>query len=331
MGARTLRFVGPRAVSVEAGDVPTPSADEVLVESRTSLVSAGTELLIYRGEAPAELPADETIESLPGDLSFPLAYGYAVVGDVREVGGAAPASLLGQTVFAFHPHESHFVAEPDEVVPVPGDVDPETAAFLPIAETAVNLVLDGTPRIGERVVVFGAGLVGQCTVAALGAFPLADLTVVEPLPARRELAERLGADETVAPAAVAESGAEDADLVYELSGTPEALDDAVDLAGYDGRVVVGSWYGRKRADLDLGGRFHRSRVSIESSQVSTIAPELRGRWDTDRRLAVAWEQLRDVPVADLVTHRVPIEEASRAYELLDVEPEETLGVLLTYR
>jgi len=85
------------------------------------------------------------------------------------------------------------------------------------------------------------------------------------------------------------------------------------------------------ADLDLGGAFHRERVSIVSSQVSTISPRLRGRWDAERRMAVAWSRLRALPVAELVTHRVPIEDAERAYELLDGEPEVALGVLFEYR
>ena len=328
--ARQLRFLEPGAVSVARHEVPTPGDDEVLVRSDTSLVSPGTELLIYRGQAPAELEADATIEALSGDLSFPLTYGYANVGTVAEVGAQVEERWLDRAVFAFHPHESHFVASPDDLVSIPADVDPETAAFLPIVETAVNLVLDAAPRLGERVVVFGAGLVGLATVSVLSSFPLDRLSVVEPLEARRSLATQFGADDAVSPEAVDGAGLDGADLLVEVSGSPAALDEAVTRCGYDGRVVVGSWYGEKRADVDLGGHFHRERVSLVSSQVSTISPELRGRWDTERRMAVAWEELDALPVESLVTHRLPIEEARRAYELLDAQPAEALGVLLTY-
>lgn len=330
MVARRLRFVAPRTVSVERREVPTPGSGEALVASERSLVSPGTELLIYRGEAPTELEADATIEALSGDLSFPLTYGYANVGTVTEVGPDVDDAWLDRSVFAFHPHESHFIAPTDALFPVPEGVDTETATFMPIVETAVNLVLDGAPRLGERVVVFGAGLVGLATISTLSAFPLAELTVVEPIPARRSLATELGADQVVSPAEIDDADIGGADLLFEVSGSPEALDDAVALCGYDGRVVVGSWYGRKRADVDLGGHFHRERVSLVSSQVSTISPELRGRWDTDRRMAVAWRRLRALPVESLVTHRLPVEEAGRGYELLDDRPEDTLGVLLTY-
>ena len=54
------------------------------------------------------------------------------------------------------------------------------------------------------------------------------------------------------------------DLIYELSGAPAALNDAIAAAAFDGRIVVGSWYGAKPATLDLGRRFHRGRVRLIS-------------------------------------------------------------------
>jgi threonine dehydrogenase-like Zn-dependent dehydrogenase len=283
---------------------------------------------------PRDRVADPTLDPLSADLSYPLKYGYATVGEVTAVGEAVAAAWRGRRVFAFNPHESHFTAAPEEVVPVPEGTDAERAALLPTAETATTLVLDGNPRVGERVVVFGAGMVGLTTASVLAAFPLERLTVIEPLDRRRRMAERVGADETLAPdraAAVGERGdPAGADLAYELSGWPATLDDAIETVGYDGRVIVGSWYGDRRADVDLGGFFHRNRVDVSASQVSTLAPPLRGRWTTDRRLDVAWDRLDALPVDDLVTHRLPIESASEAYRLLDEEPERTLQVLFTF-
>jgi len=333
MARRTLRFVGPREVDIAETELPEPGDNEVVVDTELSAISAGTELLVYRGEAPTDLPADATIDALDGDLSYPLTYGYAAVGTVVDRGPGVDASWQGRRVFAFHPHETAFPADTDALVPVP-DLPPAAAALLPTVETATNLVLDARPRVGEAAVVFGAGLVGLCTTHLLAGFPLASLTVVEPLAERRAVAEEFGADRAVSPATFERPGNErgppGADLVVELSGRPATLDDAVDAAGYDGRVLVGSWYGTKRADLGLGGRFHRNRVSVESSQVSTIAPDLRGRWTTDRRLETALDRLRGIAVDSLVSHRVPFEDAQRAYQLLDTDAPEALGVLLTY-
>jgi 2-desacetyl-2-hydroxyethyl bacteriochlorophyllide A dehydrogenase len=332
MSRRTLYFAAEREATIRERHVPGPGPEEVRMETTASAISAGTELLIYRGEAPEAMVADEALAALDGDLSLPLAYGYAAVGDVVECGQAVSDEWLGRAVFAFNPHETEFLADPDDLVEVPGGMAPSTAALLPHAETAVNFALDGHPRIGERVAVFGAGLVGLCTTSVLAEFPLAELVVVDPVDARRQLAATLGADRAVSPAeasGLSDQASQGIDLVYELSGNPDALDDAIDAVGYDGRVIVGSWYGTKRADLDLGGRFHRDRVTIESSQVSTIAPDLRGRWTTDRRLATALDHLGDIDADALVHDHVPFESAPAAYRRLDAEHPPG-GIILTY-
>jgi len=111
---------------------------------------------------------------------------------------------------------------------------------------------------------------------------------------------------------------------------PQALDEIISLTGFDGRVIIGSWYAGKRASLDLGGRFHRSRVRLISSQVSTLAPEFLGRWNKARRFEVAWEMLRAVQPERFITQRFPVGEASSAYQLLDNRPEQTIQIVLTY-
>ncbi|ELZ91285.1 putative zinc-binding dehydrogenase [Haloferax mucosum ATCC BAA-1512] len=329
MKGRAVYFVAPERIDVRDRDVPTPGPDEVRVRTQTSAVSSGTERLVYRGEAPTDLPADESIAALEGDLSFPLRYGYAAVGTVEAVGDDVSSSLLGRRVFSFNPHESHFLASPGELIQIPDDVSDEQAALLPTMETALNFVMDGRPLIGEHVVVFGQGVVGLVTTALLSQFPLGSLTAVDCIPERRELALRLGADAVSHPSSL-DAPADGADLTFELSGDPSALDDALAVTRYDGRVIVGSWYGTKSATLDLGGRFHRSRIRVESSQVSTIDPELRGRWDTERRFSLAWTHLRDHSFDSLITHRIDVEDAARAYRLLEDDPDDAVQILFTY-
>jgi threonine dehydrogenase-like Zn-dependent dehydrogenase len=100
--------------------------------------------------------------------------------------------------------------------------------------------------------------------------------------------------------------------------------------GFSGRVVIGSWYGNKNVNLDLGRHFHRSRIRMICSQVSSIAPEFSGRWIKKRRFDVAWEMIRRLKPAHFITHRYPIQEAAEAYKLLDQNPEKTIQILFTY-
>jgi threonine dehydrogenase-like Zn-dependent dehydrogenase len=202
-------------------------------------------------------------------------------------------------------------------------------------ETAVNLIQDAAPILGERVLVLGQGIVGLLTASLLGEFPLETLVTVDCYELRRRLSsvpEGLSLDPN---SSSFHNDAESllrgsADLTFELSGRPETLNDALALTGFSGRIVIGSWYGEKRAEIDLGGAFHRSRIKLISSQVSTLAPELSGRWDKARRFAAVWKALERIRPEKWITHRFPIEKAVNAYKLLDENPQETIQLVFTY-
>ena len=348
---RAVLFTAPGAVEVCTEEMAPPQGDELLIETAVSAISAGTEMLFYRGQVPPSMAADISIAGLTDTVSYPLKYGYACVGRVCDT-ARPPARQADRQLdaagkedsryyFAFHPHESHFCASPQALLPVPQGMAPAQAALLPNAETAVNLVMDGAPLVGERVLVMGLGIVGLLTTALLAQFPLAALIAVDPLPQRRRTAQRLGASQTIDPGgtdgaetlqeALADTGERrGVDLIYELSGQPSALDAAVSAAGFDSRIVVGSWYGTKPATLQLGGSFHRNRVRLISSQVSTVAPRLRSRWTKARRMESAWQLLARLPAEELISHRFPLEQASEAYRLIDSCPEQTLQVILNY-
>ena len=338
MRRHRLEFVAPGRVAVHEGPAPRPAADQVLVQTQLSAISAGTEMLVYRGQWPQGVTVDATLEALAGTFAYPLAYGYCTVGRVIATGSAVKGDWLGCRVFAFHPHENLFCAHPSILHPIPGDLDDETALFLPNMETAVNLLLDGAPLIGEQVVVIGQGIVGLLATALHARFPLASLTTLESRPLRREASIRLGAPlclDSAAPDLFARMGASpgqggQADLVYELSGNPAGLDTALSLTRPSGRVVVGSWYGSKKVNLDLGSFFHRGRLTLLSSQVSSIAPALSGRWQARRRLDVAWEMLRQVRPKTCITHRFALADAALAYALIDRSPGETIQVIFEY-
>ncbi len=197
---QSVIFQAPLQVETVAEPLPLLAANQVLVHTEVSGISAGTELLFYRGQAPTDLALDATIPALEGDIRYPLRYGYACVGTVAECGPQADRAWLGRRVFAFQPHTSHFAATPADLLPVPDGLGPEQSVLLPSMETAVNFVMDGRPVVGEHVCVVGLGVVGLLTVGLLARFPLASLTAIDPLPFRRALALRLGATAVCAPA-----------------------------------------------------------------------------------------------------------------------------------
>lgn len=318
-----------------------PGDEEVLIKTRISAISPGTELLVYCGRFPATLPLDASIQALARPFGYPLAYGYASVGQVVEIGRSAKKEWLDRLVFCFHPHESHYVVRQDRLIKLPDDIDPVDAAFLATMETAVNFLMDGRPVIGENVVIFGLGIVGLLTTALLSRLPLGNLVALDPFALRRENARVAGARIVLDPKAVATrsmeteiikpaAGEGGADLVYELSGNPAALNQALTIAGPGSRIVIGSWYGTKKAELDLGGSFHRNRIQLISSQVSTLAARFSDRWSKNRRIRVALDMIRQLKPSRFVTHRFDIRQAAEAYDLLDKRPQEAIQVVFTY-
>jgi len=331
---KKIYFTAPGQVEVRRAPLPPLARGQMLVETVCSAISPGSEMLVYRGQFPKDLA--DSHDPLSSELKYPLAYGYACVGRVVKISKEMRHRWLDRLVFAFQPHTSHFLATPDELIPLPDGMSPETACFLPNMETAVNFVQDGRPILGEKALVFGQGIVGLLTAALLTEFPLASLVTCDCYPLRREASLSQGVSDSLDPNAsdfheqarkLLPSGA---DLSLELSGSPAALDDAIALTGFGGRVVIGSWYGEKKAALDLGGTFHRSRIKIIASQVSTIMPELRGRWDKARRFEVVMDALERIQPQKWITHRFPIERAEEAYRLLDKYPEETIQVTFEY-
>lgn len=339
--ARAVVFVAPHDVEVREVDLPPPGPEEVRVEADRSAISSGTELLVYRGEISSDLPTDATIESLSGTFSYPLQYGYAVVGTVTAVGDGIDSAWRGTRVFAFHPHMTEFNIGLHDITPIPQDWPSDAATLLANLEAATNFLLDGTPRIGERVLVLGQGVLGLLTTALLSEFPLTDLITADLHQRRRTVSEQVGADISLDPMTVdiadrtrsrvdAGNGPDGVDVTFELSGNPSALETAIDATGYGGRIMIGSWYGTKPVEVPFDGRFHRSRIRLQSTQVSTIDPTLRGRWTRSRRLETVRQWLPRIETDPLVTHRFRLDEAAEAYRLLDSQPEEAIQVLLTY-
>jgi len=326
--ASALYFTGVRQVSVREEEIPGPGPAQLLVETQFSAVSHGTEMLLYRGQVPQDLSMDATLPQYQQQPHYPLRYGYASVGRVVGLGRGAPEHLQGRRVFSFSPHATHCVADPSTVVPLPDDVESQDAVMLASMETAVSLVLDAHPSIGERVAVIGQGMVGTLTTALLDRYPLEHLTIVDRLSQRCRIAQELGAHTILSDATELANG--DYDLVIELSGEPQNLNHAIDACRFDGRVLVGSWYGTKRAPIDLGANFHRRRIKLISSQVSTIAPELSGRFDKTRRMSVAISMLQQIKPSRLVHQTFPLHEAAQVYQTIDRNPDQLSQAIFSY-
>lgn len=340
-----VRISSPRKVDVVEIEEPTPGPGEVLLQTAYSGISAGTELTAYRGTNPylaSEWDPDRKL-FVPGGstLSYPVdGWGYEEVGRVAAVGSAADEDLVGRLVWGSWGHRSTAVRPVGYARErlLPG-AEPMTGVFGKIGAIALNAILDADIHVGESVVVFGAGVPGQI-VAQLARLNGARVTVVDPVPTRRALAERLGADETLDPTsddvAAAVRAATDnrgADVVIEMSGAYQALQEAIRTVGYNSRVVASGFFQGPATPLKLGEEFHHNRVAIVCSQISGVAAHLQHRWNDLRMSRTVLSLAHDGKLAldDLVTHVIPAKRASDAFDMLDKTPQDALQVVLDYR
>lgn len=339
--AKQVWFESPHIVDVKTKQLSALSATELLVRVNYSAISAGTEMLVYRGQIPAKMALDDNISALQGQPDYPVQYGYACVGEVEQIGVDVDPRWFGKRVFAFQPHASHFITSADTLIEIPSDISLEAALFLPNMETAVNLIQDGAPALGECVLVLGQGIVGLLLSALLAQFPLAQLYALDALALRRARASQLGVTQVFDPFCGKDVGelqqqlntfanSKGADLIYEVSGAPAALNLAIDCSGFTSRIVIGSWYGNKSAPIVLGGDAHRNRLNLITSQVSSINPQLSGRWDKTRRFNLVWEMIRRVKPEQFISHRTPVTDAPSIYAQLDQAPQEILQAIFTY-
>jgi len=314
--ARAFWTVAPGVGEIREEALPTPRSGEVLVETLFSGISRGTESLVFQGRVPSSEHERMRAPHQAGSFPFPVKYGYLNVGQVIE----GPAPLVGRAVFCLHPHQTRYVVPADAVVPLPDGVAPARAVLAGNLETAINGVWDAELRVGDRVAVVGAGVVG-CLVAWLAArIPGTRVELIDVAPARARVAAALGV-----AFATPEAARGDADVVVHASGAPAGLVTALSLAGQESTVVEMSWYGDQQVELPLGGAFHSRRLTLRSSQVGGLFAPQRARWSLRRRLTLALSLLQD-PVLDVL-----VDGEGRFDELPVILPRLVAGQTLCYR
>ncbi len=319
--ARAFWTVAAGCGEIRSSALRRAGPGEVQVRALCSGISRGTESLVFRGLVPASQRIAMRCPFQEGELPFPVKYGYASVGLVEW----GPSDLLGRRVFCLHPHQDRYVVPIDAVTLLPDAVPDARGVLAANMETAVNGLWDAAPRLGDRIAVVGAGVVG-CLAAALAArLPGVRVELIDPDERRAAVATRLGC-RFAAPA----RATGDADLVIHASGHPDGLATAMGLAGFEATVLELSWYGDRAVPVPLGEAFHSRRLLLRSSQVGSVATAQRARWSHRRRLTLSLELLAD-PVFDvLLTGSSPFESLPATLARLADAPDGALCHVITY-
>ncbi|HEY2224608.1 zinc-binding alcohol dehydrogenase [Actinomycetospora sp.] len=293
--ARAFRVIEPGRGALVEVELPEPGPDDVVVRTRHSAISRGTELLVFRGGVPASQHGAMRAPFQVGEFPAPVTYGYLAVGTVEE----GPPELRGRDVFCLHPHQTGFVVPAAAVCPVPDEVPAARAVLAGTVETAVNALWDAAPRVGDRIAVVGGGMVGCAVAALLAPMPGVRVELVDVDPARAAVADALGVG-----FALPDEAAGGCDLVIHASATEAGLARSLELLGVEGEVTELSWYGDRVPRVPLGEGFHSGRLAIRASQVGRVSPARQARWTYADRMALALRLLGDARFGALITETV---------------------------
>lgn len=319
--ARAFWLAVPGRGEIRVERLEPPSGDEARVRALYSGISRGTESLVFRGEVPPSQYRTMRAPFQRGEFPAPVKYGYCSVGVVE----AGPAALCGLSVFCLYPHQDRYVVPVAALTPVPPTIPSGRAVLAANLETALNVLWDAAPRLGDRITVIGAGVVG-CLIARLaGRLPGCVVQLVDVDPRREAIAHHLGVRFTLPERAEGEQ-----DRVIHASGSPAGLTTALGLAGFEAMVVEASWFGARPVSLPLGEAFHSQRLTLQSSQVGPIATAQRGRWDHRRRMATVMKLLDDPALDALISGESPFTDLPRVLAKLSANSSGTLCHRIIY-
>ena len=339
-----VSFSAPGKVALVACDAQPLVPGSVRIRTWYSGISAGTELTAYRGSNPYLTRTWDAERRLfvDGDPTFayPIdGWGYSEVGEVVEVADGVGAPAVGDLVHGIWGHRSDAVLPADAVAHrVWTGEDALSGTFARVGSIALNAVLAADVRVGDKVAVFGQGVIGLLTTR-LAAIAGAEVVAVDMLPRRLETARTMGAAHTVPADAHGGSGAlvrewsgGGVDAAIEISGSDRALHEAVRSVVVEGLVVASGFYQGGAVNLRLGEEFHHNRVRIVASQISGTPVGLGDRWDQPRLVRTFMDLVRQgrVDARSLVTDVVDAADVAAVFERLDRGDPEVLQAVLRF-
>jgi predicted dehydrogenase/threonine dehydrogenase-like Zn-dependent dehydrogenase len=294
-----------------------------------------------------------TFNAVRSKLGSFTALGYSASGVVVAVGDDVTEFSVGMRVacagVGYASHAEMLSVPKNLCVPLPDAVSFDAGAFGTLGAIALQGVRLAAPTLGEAVVVIGLGLLGQLTVQLLKANGCR-VFGIDLDPQKIELARALGAEggalsEEDAVRAVKEwSRGRGADAVLITAATPsnQPVELAAEISRLKGRVVAVGMVGldiprnlffARELSLQVSMSYGPGRYDAEYEERGHDYPFAYVRWTEGRNLEAFLDLLAagSVDVEPMITHRFPVDEGERAYQLISGETKEPyLGVLLEY-
>ena len=328
---QSIVFTGRRVAELRLTPARSPETGEVAIRSLVSLISTGTESTVFARRFDSGTHWDRWVQ-------YPFLPGYSTVGVVEALGAGVTSLRVGERVVCRCPHASGHTLPEVKCAPVPEGVSTEDAAWFALAKIAFVGMLAAKIQLGERVVVIGAGPIGQMVTRWCAAVAAGDVVVVDPTPARLRLAEAGGATailngpvgEQQEEIVLALRG-ERPDVVIDATGNAAVFSDALRACGDFGRVVLLGDPGSPASQRLTPDALTRGLTIIGAHDAHSRRDARR--WDHDREIFRLFFRLvlsARFPLDGLLNRRYLPEKAQEAYDFLEDHREGTMGVVFDW-
>lgn len=357
---KKIVITGPRQVEIQEVPIPKPGAQMLLVKTELSGVSAGTEMMLYRGTYP-----NFTEKKWPQWQEYPVMPGYELVGTVVAVGSGCgqatgggmqmdslgPASSIIQTdvsefkvgdrVICLGEHAQYALVPAVLAAKIPDHVSSEEATLAVLATTAMHCIHRAGIQYGDTVAVNGCGVLGYLAMQHAKISGARRVIVLDMNDERLKVAQDTGADAVINPGkenpAEALKAANDgilADVVIEASGFPTATQQAMELARDRGKVVLLGWH-TEGVHFSFGEFYFRELTVIASQAIGPEAglPYSYVRWTSDQSLKWAVQLIADGKLTGkyFTPTRFHYDQIERVYQMIDQrDPAAGLQTVLTW-
>ncbi len=330
----TIVFTEPKRVAVDNKPMPTPGDGAMLVQTRRTLVSTGTELTILNGEFPAD-------SNWSRYGKFPFTAGYNNIGVVIEVGKNVDKEWLGRKVASYAPHAAYVKLAPEQVRIVHRDIPDEESAFFTIAEIVMNGVRRGEVRWGEAAVVYGLGLLGQLTARfcyLAGARPVIGVDVsdnrIGMLPKAPGMKGVNPKTEDAVEVVKELTNGRMADVAFEVTGNPDIIPQEFGVLKKQGKLVIVSSPRGVTKNFDFHDLCNAPSYTIIGAHNGSHPTQetLYNQWTRERHAELFFNLVADgeLDIKPLISHQESYTEAPKLYEMLLKDRTQAMGVIMEW-
>lgn len=333
MKSANIIFSGRNEVNILSEPVVELQPGQILVRSRKTLISTGTECIcLSRNFAPGT-HWDKWVQ-------YPFYPGYSNAGEVVTVAPDVELVRPGDRVASQASHRQLFTTGAEYVVKIPENVSDESATWFPLAVTVQNGIRRAEHKLGDDVVVVGAGLLGQLAVQYARVNGARSVISIDTAPRRLELARLHGATHTL-EMGVEEAGdavfeiteGRGADVVYDITGHPQVLSGALPLLRKFGKLIIVGDAGapsEQHLTSDVIARGLQI-IGAHAGNPPAVASD-ENRWTRVNMAHLFFHYLEQnqMCVSDLITHHFSPAAAAEAYHLLLTDRSAAMGVIFDW-